>query len=342
MESVRPTLREIALASEVSRALSPDLLPAGSRVLLACSGGVDSTALALAAAARASDLSIEVVLGHVDHALRPDSAEDAGRVRALAEELEVPFHGARLPCLAAEIRALGLEAAARDARYRALEGLGAAGNCDRIATAHTQTDQAETILLRLARGAGPAALAGARRFRTLGAVRLVRPLLGVSRSATEALCAASGLSIARDPHNSDPRRARARLRALWPTLLTALGPHFEEALARSARIAADEDEVLKALTEEALAQAACDGGLDARALALLPAALARRCLLAASAGVLRPERSHLERMVVLLTKEKAAVDVPGGRFRITSGVLRIEAGPKTVQPEGRLSGRRLE
>src|SRR3954471_8779756 len=117
---MRADCLEVARASEVSHALSPDLLPAGSAILVACSGGADSTALAAAAAARAADLSIRVVLGHVDHALRPDSAEDARRVCALADDLAVEFRVARLPSLAAEVRALGLEAAAREARYAAL------------------------------------------------------------------------------------------------------------------------------------------------------------------------------------------------------------------------------
>src|SRR5437879_1435426 len=96
-------LRQIARASEVSHALSPDLLPAGSAVLVACSGGADSTALAAAAAARALDLSLRVVLGHVDHALRADSQEDADRVARLAATLDVPFRNARLASLTGQI-----------------------------------------------------------------------------------------------------------------------------------------------------------------------------------------------------------------------------------------------
>jgi tRNA(Ile)-lysidine synthase len=322
-------LRQMARASEVSHALSPDLLPAGSSVLVACSGGADSTALAAAAAVRAKDLSVRIVLGHVDHGLRADSQDDADRVIRLGALLEVSVRTIRLGSLTGEIRALGLEAAARDARYNALVNLAREGACDRVATAHTRRDQAETILLRLARGAGPGALAGIRRERVLtSGVRLVRPLLDISREATEALCNSLGLSFTRDPHNADPQRARARIRAVWPSLLEALGARLEQALAGSARIAAEEDELLQTLALETLREAEVPGGLDALALARLPAALVRRCLLAASAGVLRPERAHLVTMVGLLDRPRAALDVPGGRFRVVSGVLRIEAGPK--------------
>src|SRR5207249_9906964 len=136
---------------------------------------------------------------------------------------------------------------AREARYAALAGLAAEAGADRVATAHTRRDQAETVLLRLARGAGAGALAGVRRSRALaGSILLVRPLLDVPREATEAYCRARGLPAVQDAHNADPKRARSRLRGLMPRLSAALNPRLEEALAGVARIAAEEDALLDA------------------------------------------------------------------------------------------------
>src|SRR5262249_30983714 len=192
---------------------------------------------------------------------------------------------------------LGLEAAAREARYAALADLAGEAGSDRVATAHTQRDQAETVLLRLARGGGLGALAGVRRSRALkGAILLVRPLLDVPRESTEAYCRASSLPTVHDPHNVDPRRARTRLRELMPGLRAALNPRLEEALAGAARIAAEEDALLEAQARAALAASDSDGGLAAADLAGLHPALLRRALLLAAHGIARPERLHLEEL----------------------------------------------
>ncbi|HYV68428.1 MAG TPA: tRNA lysidine(34) synthetase TilS, partial [Myxococcales bacterium] len=186
----------------VERAIlgAKDLLPRGATVLVACSGGPDSVALAAALSRCASALEIRLALGHVDHALRAGSDRDAEVVRSIARRLELPFHLRRLEGIDAS--ELGLEAAAREARYAALADLAGEAGSDRVATAHTQRDQAETVLLRLARGGGLGALAGVRRSRALkGAILLVRPLLDVPRESTEAYCRASSLPTVHDPHN---------------------------------------------------------------------------------------------------------------------------------------------
>ncbi|HZR11380.1 MAG TPA: tRNA lysidine(34) synthetase TilS, partial [Myxococcales bacterium] len=280
------------LADTVEPAVATGL-PHGRTVLVACSGGADSVAL-LAAAVR---VGVRCAAGHVDHGLRPESAREAEHVREVARSLGVSFHLERIERL--EVRGAGLEAAAREARYAALARLAAGAGAALVATAHTRRDQAETVLLRLFRGAGPAALAGIRRRRPLDSgIELVRPLLDVSRAATEAYCRRHDLEYVDDPHNTDPARTRARLRALWPQLL-ALNPRLEEALAGAAETFAGEDELLDAL---------------ARAGPHLHPALRRRSLLleARKAG-LRPERVHLEAILRLLERGEGSVDVPGGR-----------------------------
>jgi tRNA(Ile)-lysidine synthase len=254
--------------------------------------------VALLGAAVRTGVRCEV--GHVDHGLRPASAAEAEQVRELARSLGVGFHFERIERL--NVRGPGLEAAAREARYGALGRLASKAGATIVATAHTRRDQAETVLLRLIRGAGPGALAGVRRRRSLvPGVDLVRPLLDVPRAATEAYCRAHRLPFVDDPHNVDPARARARLRALWPRLLE-LNPRLEEALAGAAATFSDEDELLNAL---------------ARAGSHLHPALQRRALLlGATEQGLKPERRHMEEILRLLERGEGSVDVPGGRVEV--------------------------
>ena len=320
-------------AVELAILAAADLFPRGASVLAACSGGPDSVALAAALARCAPALAIRVAIGHVDHGLRAGSARDAEEVRGIALRLGLPFHLRRLQSL--DGSELGLEAAAREARYAALAGLAAEAGADRVATAHTRRDQAETVLLRLARGAGAGALAGVRRSRALaGSILLVRPLLDVPREATEASCRAHGLPSVHDPHNVDPRRARTRLRELMPRLVAALNPRLEEALAGAARIASEEDELLEGQARAALEAAGSEHGFSVSQLARLHPALLRRALLQAAHGMARPERPHLERLAVFLPEGRTGrLDLPGGRALIERGELRFEAnGPPVELP----------
>lgn len=314
------------------------LLRPSEPVLVACSGGADSVALAAALGDRTGGglrASLRVAVGHVDHGLREGSAAEAGQVSALAARLGLPFFCERLPDLGAAIAREGLEAAARHARYAALARLAVASGSSAVATAHTRSDQAETVLLRLFRGAGPGALSGVRASRPLpapegsaGPLRLVRPLLTVSRADTEACCRARELPFLRDPHNGDPRRARARVRAELPRLAELLNPRLEEALAGAAALAADEDDLLGRMVAAELERARAGGGWSARTLLALHPALRRRCLLACAveAGV-RPERAHLERLAGLLDRREARLDLPGGRAEIAEGLLRFHPRP---------------
>ena len=300
------------LTESVEQAVASGLLPRGKPVLVACSGGADSVALAVAVLR----CGLRGAIGHIDHALRPESAREAQQVSELAQRLCAPFFLERLQGLVT--RGPGLEAAAREARYAALARLARTSGADVVATAHTRRDQAETLLLRLIRGAGPTALAGIRRRRPLApGIDLVRPLLDVSRAATEAYCHENGLAYVEDPHNSDPVRARARLRRLWPQLLE-LNPRLEEALAGTAQLLAEENELMESLPPES------------------HPALRRRALLkqAVQRGV-HPARAHLEQLVALLAKGHGSLDLPGGRATVRAGLVEFDRQPPTAsrQPD---------
>ncbi len=298
------------------------LIPRGAVVLVACSGGADSVALA---AALADQRAVTAAIGHVDHGLRSESAREADAVRALAQSLGLPCFVERLQGL--RLAAVGLEAAAREGRYAALARLAGAAGASVVVTAHTRRDQAETLLLRLARGAGPGALGGVRARRALGpGIALVRPLLEVPRAATEALCQRRGLAFFNDPHNVDPARARAHLRQALP-VLAALNPRLEEALAGTAQLLADEDDFIGGLAQAALSSASTPRGLDAARLAALHPALQRRCLiLAALAAGLRPEKGHLEALRLSLLAARFSISLPGGRAEVAGGSLCFHQG----------------
>jgi tRNA(Ile)-lysidine synthase len=223
--------------SSVRRCLA-DLEP-GDLVLAACSGGADSLALAAALAHEAPRLSLRGGGVTVDHGLQAGSAERAGRVAALLGQLGLdPVHQTAVTVPAGPGSG-GPEAAARTARYAALEQVAEQAGAAVVLLGHTRDDQAETVLLGLARGAGGRALAGmpARRG------RFRRPLLGVARGTLREACTALGLDPWDDPHNADPAYARARVRhQALPALEAALGPGVAAALARSAaQLSADCD-----------------------------------------------------------------------------------------------------
>jgi tRNA(Ile)-lysidine synthase len=190
--------------ASVARALAS--LDAQARVGVALSGGADSMALADAAIAVAGPQ--RVVLLHVDHQLRgaAASADDAGLVTAFARAAATPV---RVIAVDVARDAASLEAAARRARYDALDRAADELDLAVVLTAHTARDQAETVLMRILRGTGPAGLTGIRPRRG----RYLRPLLATSRATIEAYVAARALAIADDPSNDDLRFFRNRVRA---------------------------------------------------------------------------------------------------------------------------------
>ncbi|MGH1563853.1 tRNA lysidine(34) synthetase TilS [Mumia sp. DW29H23] len=248
----------------------------GSAVVLGVSGGADSLALAALTAFVAPRREIGVRCLVVDHGLQDGSAQVAA---ATAETL-------RGLGLEADVRRVqvgrdgGPEAAARSARRAALASYAQEHGCVAVLLAHTRDDQAETVLLGLSRGSGARSLAGIAPRDGLWR----RPLLGLSRTDTEAVCRASGLSWWSDPHNDDDRYARVRVRRdVLPVLEEALGPGVAAALARTAGMLRDDADLLDTLAAQSRGELARpDGGLDAAGLAALPRALRTRVLRAAA------------------------------------------------------------
>lgn len=248
-------------------------------VVAAHSGGVDSTALLwlLCRLPRHRRPEIEAVC--VDHGLRPESSRDARRAVEIARSLGVPARAVRVECG----REGGIEAGARRARYAALANV-AAGRP--ILTAHTADDQAETVLYRLAKGAGRRGLGGIRPQARVEGGRILRPLLGTRRCELEEVIRRAGLEVVEDPTNAASVFVRNRIRREILPGLEAVVPGATAALARAAALARDDEAYLARRAgrmREALRHAG--GGVDARRLARLPRALASRIVRSLAAEV---------------------------------------------------------
>lgn len=274
MAALRPGQDVAALRAEVRDRLAP--LPHGAHVVLACSGGPDSTALALLVADARPDLVL--TLAYVAHGLRDaaDDEQDARRVRQLALRLDAAVRV--LPVQPVRSGA-GLEADARSARHAALAALRDELQAAAILFGHHADDQAETVVQRLVRGAGIDGLAA---MAVLAGTRL-RPLLRIRRDDLVALIAHAGIETSQDPMNEDPSVQRVALRRDVMPALRSIAPDPVAALTRLAGLARDDADLLDRLAEDAAAAlpvlafgpvviAPSDG------IAALPSALARRVL----------------------------------------------------------------
>lgn len=290
-------------------------LTAGALVLVACSGGPDSLALAAATAFVAPRDGFRAGAVIVDHALQAGSAAVADGAAAVCRDLGLdPVRVVRVAVGGAG----GPEAAARAVRYGALEDAAVDLGAAAVLLGHTLDDQAETVLLALARGSGARSLAGmpARRG------RLRRPLLCLRRADTLAVCAALGLAPWHDPTNAwvtgtAPRRSAVRARVL-PVLEDVLGPGVAVALARTADQLREDADALDALAAALLARVRVQAGaLDVGALAQAPDALRRRALRGAAIEAGCPpgsvHRTHVLALDALVTAwhGQGPVDLPG-------------------------------
>ncbi len=321
-----PTQRKLHRFERALRARLRRLLVPGDRsVVVAVSGGPDSTALLVALAAIARDLGVGLVAAHLDHGLRGDEARrDRDFVLATATRLGVRFEeGKALPL---DPKGRGVEAAAREARYEFLletaERLGASV----VATAHTRTDQAETVLLRILRGSslrGLSAMPETRRLARGTKVRLVRPLLSVHRDDVEEYLAAREIEARHDAMNDDARFARVRVRKeLLPRAIDLVNPAAADALARLAESAGTASRGLEREGSRLLKRAALEGDAFSRRKlaratdAVLGQALARlvRRLAPDKIG-----RAHVRALVALVRSGRGQVALPGGVFAWVEG-----------------------
>jgi tRNA(Ile)-lysidine synthase len=237
-----------------------------SNLLVACSGGADSTCLVHAVVAVARQHSWTVTIAHVQHAVRPDDSADVAVVRTLAGRLAVPFVHDALTWPDGALPDRATEAALRAGRYAALARMARTAGARAILTGHTMDDQAETILLLLIRGTGLTGLTGMTPCAMLpfdegtvdepveNRVRIVRPFLGVRREETEAYCVAHDLPVIHDPSNDDQTWTRNWLRHTVLPELRTRNPNITQTLARTAGLLADDARFLDEETARAFAR----------------------------------------------------------------------------------------
>ena len=312
------------------RAVETALIETDRRLLVACSGGPDSLALAETVVHVGRRRSLPIAAVVVDHGLQESSGEQASAVATALGSLG--YSDVEVRAVDVLSAGSGWEAAARAARYQALEEAAAARGAT-VLLGHTRDDQAETVLLGLARGSGTRSLAGMAGRSGPGG-RWLRPLLGVARSVTEQVCEECALVPWRDPQNLDPSFARVRVRhRVLPVLEAELGPGIAEALARTASLARDDADLLDRLAAEA------DPGTSELSCALveaLPPALRRRVLgrwLRLEHGLGDLSAQHLFAVDALVTDwhGQVGVDLPGGvRVRRVGG--RLEVAPTPAAP----------
>ena len=309
---------------------------ADETVIVAVSGGADSTALLLALheLRSANKLFVKLCVAHLDHKLRPSSTKDAKWVADLAEKLgyECVIGRSKVAEIASSTTD-NLEQAAREARYKFLERTAKRKSASYVLTGHTMDDQAETVLLRLMRGSAASGLGGMDLLRPLGknsSIKLVRPLLGARRSDTETYCRLRKTEFLRDEMNDDQKFARVKVRQQLLPLMQSFNNKIVEALSRTASQLREDAAVLLNDSDALLQRAAVldhvddETGmpvLDVKVLAAAPPALRRRALRQwISDG--RGNSRRLE-MVHLLAVEKLLEGTAGGRVVELPGGSRV-------------------
>lgn len=310
-----------------------ELILPGARVLVAVSGGGDSVALLHLLHRFAARRRAALIVAHLDHALRRGSTADRRFVDRLAASLELPSVAARRDVRAERLRGESLEEAARRVRRAFLAESARELGAGAIATGHTLDDQAETVVMRLVRGAGPAALGA---MATRGPGPYVRPLLGLERAALRAWLRRRKLPWRDDPSNEKLAFDRNRVRRLiLPVLTRHLNPRAARHLVEGAARLREDADFLDTLAREQLEALARQRGgalaIDAAAFAALPRPLASRvaraALDAAGCDPRRVSSRHVTSVLALARSTPGAkVDLPGGAFATLRRGL-VEFGP---------------
>jgi len=310
-------------------------------LVLAVSGGADSVSLldALARLGKRGKLPATIFAAHLNHQLRgEESDEDEAFVRRLAAQLGLECFVERAAVAeAAKSEKRNLEATARQARYEFLARAAHRCGARHVLTAHTQDDQAETILMRLLRGSGAEGLRGIHAVRQLSeSATLIRPLLAVTRAEVIEHCGRHHLSFRTDSSNYLPDFTRNRVRQELLPLLRSFNPRADEALSRTAELLADDQDVMHEFAVGALALAERGAGLDAKQLRDQAPAIRRRVLRLwlkeERGGLQRIGAVHLKAIERLLLSGRGGrvIELPGGwRVLLKANCLTIIPVPET-------------
>ena len=286
-------------------------IAAGDSVLVAASGGADSSALAAALLLECKTKSIKVIALIIDHGLQKNSADVTHETKRTLTK--IGYENIEIRRVTVEITD-GLEASARRARYQALSDVANSHNAVAVFLGHTKDDQAETVLLGLARGSGSRSLSGM----ASRVDRYRRPLLSITRAQTEAACEEAGIKFWQDPHNQSMEFTRVRVReVVLPTMEKEIGPGISDALARSAKLLRDDADALDYLSEEIFSKLE-PASLEISKLESQPRAIRTRILRKAIYLAGAPQGSlsaeHIEPVEALITawKGQGPISLPGG------------------------------
>jgi tRNA(Ile)-lysidine synthase len=302
-------------------------LTAGDSAIVAVSGGADSLALAYALIKEAPNLAITLIAVTIDHQLQTGSGEQAKKVQ---EQLKSMGYQEVIVEKVSVVEKSGVEADARTARFAALDSIAHAYGASQIFLGHTRDDQAETVLLGLARGSGTRSLSG---MATVNG-KYARPFLQLTRSQTVAACEEAAITPWNDPHNANEKFSRVRVRnKVMPVMEDEIGPGIAAALARSAAILRDDADALDEMAQAVISRVDLSD-LDCAALAELPRAIRSRILRAAIYAAGAPSGSvsadHLSGVEALVTswRGQGEASLPGGvKVARISGRLSLLARP---------------